>query len=254
MSPTEKVLDTLRKLIEHSRSAHSIGNVAEAEAFAAKAAELLLRHKLNMTDVEFAQAEQDEPPIKEVLKHADLGTTHADGDATWTGVLLRAVAEANFCRSIRMPGYRALGLHAYDVLVGRKSDCESAKALFGYLCESCVDAARNAATHQRWRATVDVTEHFGTRRTFISGFKVGFAQAIYRRLERKRAELKAGASEQALVRIDQMERRVEEKVRELYPEAREGPRRLTADQDGYLAGERYGSTVGINSTKRLKGA
>ena len=50
----ENVIDKLRKIMAHAASAREIGNLAEAEAFAAKAQELLLRHKLDMTEVEFA--------------------------------------------------------------------------------------------------------------------------------------------------------------------------------------------------------
>jgi hypothetical protein len=254
-SPPEKILDRLRKLIEHQRSAHAIGNVAEAEAFAAKAQEILLRHKLNMTDIEFAQQEKDEPPAKHVIHgDRDLGTTRRERDAGWVQILLGAVAQANFCKMIRMapPNRRLYGrVPGYFVLVGRKSDCDAAKALFGYLYESCVTAARNEA------ASVDFTESFfdfETRGTFIGAFKAGFADAIWHRLETKRSELKAAASEQALVRIDQMERRVEDKVRELFPKLGEPQaRRWPANADGYLAGQKYGSAIGINAAKRLKG-
>ncbi len=130
--------------------------------------------------------------------------------------------------------------------MGRKSDCEAAKLLFVYLYESCVESARSAGSAP-WRPQ--------TRRAFVSAFKVGFAHAICDRLETKRAELKAAATEHALVRIDQMERRVEEKFKELFPGARSlnnGPRAVNAE--GYWAGKRYGTSIGINSTKRLKGA
>ena len=43
MSITEKVIDKLRKLIEHEKSARHIGSVAEAESFAARIQELMFR-------------------------------------------------------------------------------------------------------------------------------------------------------------------------------------------------------------------
>ena len=54
-SLTEK----LQKLIAHEKSARATGNLQEAEAFAAKIAELLFRHNLSMSDVEIKQQEID---------------------------------------------------------------------------------------------------------------------------------------------------------------------------------------------------
>jgi hypothetical protein len=46
-----KILDKLRKLINHERSARAIGNLAEAKAFAEKIQELLDHHNLSHADI-----------------------------------------------------------------------------------------------------------------------------------------------------------------------------------------------------------
>lgn len=45
----------IQKLLTHERSAREIGSTAEADAFAAKASELLRKYKLSMSDVELAK-------------------------------------------------------------------------------------------------------------------------------------------------------------------------------------------------------
>jgi hypothetical protein len=45
------VIDTLRKLIAHQKSAEQIGNTEEASAFAQKVQELLVKHQLEAADI-----------------------------------------------------------------------------------------------------------------------------------------------------------------------------------------------------------
>ena len=49
-----EIVDILNKLINSERSERELGNVAAAETFAAKAQELLFKHKLTMTDLDYA--------------------------------------------------------------------------------------------------------------------------------------------------------------------------------------------------------
>jgi hypothetical protein len=49
----EKILDKLGKIKAHMESAQEIGNEAEAQAFAAMLQSLLLKHKLEMTDIQY---------------------------------------------------------------------------------------------------------------------------------------------------------------------------------------------------------
>ena len=50
---TDQIIEKLRKLIAHEQSARTIGNIAEAEAFASKIQDLLTAHKLDMSEVDF---------------------------------------------------------------------------------------------------------------------------------------------------------------------------------------------------------
>ena len=48
---TTSIIDKLQKLLNHERSARTIGNVAEAEAFAAKISELLFEQRISPASV-----------------------------------------------------------------------------------------------------------------------------------------------------------------------------------------------------------
>lgn len=251
----EDVISILGKLISHEKSARSIGSVEEAEAFAAKVQELMFRHKLSMTDVEFAQSENDEPVLTEDLDMEELTGRDFTTRQTWISILLSAVARANFCRAIIFGG-------GYSMIFGRATDCAAAKALFRYLYEAVLEAAPRftrehctpeqlAIEYKAWGYTPATA-----RRLFSQKFKLGFAYAIQTRLAAQQAELKAGAGEKGLIRIDRLEKAVADEVDRMFPWDRRKGRTSyfnSGTGSGFAAGEAYGSSIGISSTKRLKG-
>src|SRR5216683_5217426 len=101
MTEQESILSTLAKLISHEKSARSIGSVDEAEAFAAKIQALMFKHKLEMTDIEFEQ-EQNEPVLSERLEEEDVIGVRRESTRRqrWVDILVRAVARANFCDGV----------------------------------------------------------------------------------------------------------------------------------------------------------
>lgn len=239
------IQDTLRKMIEHEKSARKIGNQAEAEAFAGKIQELLLKHKLEMSDIEIAEQERNEPILEEwfsIPEVLDLPIKRRHD--TWFGLLLSSITRANFCK--------VLQTHVSNTytIVGRESDRDVSKQLFEYLSKACIEMAPHEALKHFGPSPVRGMKH-PEERTFISSFKVGFAVAICNRLHVKMEELKAGATEQGLIRVDQLTKATEEKFDELHPETRKTAPPRVSSYSGFQSGKEYGSAVGINSIKRL---
>lgn len=241
----ENVIDKLRKLMAMQESAKKIGNLAEAEAFAAKAQELLTKYKLEMTDVEYAEQEAAEPIMGEFFSARELlNLSVKKRHDNWIGILINAIAEANFCKVIRSVNSNAFRL------VGRATDRTTTKNLFEYLSRACIEMAPQQAEEHFGPSPVPGMRH-PRERSFISSFKLGFAGAIYDRLEVKKQELRAGAPEQGLMRIDQLELAVKKTFEDLFPDRCSTAPARSYHNEGYDAGTAYGSRVGINSTKRL---
>jgi hypothetical protein len=246
-----RIVEKLRKLVEHERSARGIGNLEEATAFAAKVQDLLLRHKLEMSDVEYRAEEEDEPVLKEFIPAEEwTRVSHTLRLQSWIGILVATVAKANFCEAVRS------GKGIY--LVGRQSDREASKLLFKYLYEIALEVAPLEAqaymrTHRFLRDAL-LSRQSGAvlKRTFQSGWKLGYASALHKRLEANRGQLLAGAAAQGLIRIDQLERSLEEAIKLHFPSLRKSGEVSTKGVSGYRAGQKYGSEVGINSRKRLR--
>lgn len=242
----ESVINLLRKLMAQADGERAVGNMAAAEAFAAKAQELLLKHKLEMSDVEFAAEELNEPVLGEVIVGDELLEAKYKYDRkrsdNWVTTLMQACALANFCKIL----VHRCGKNTIT-LVGRETDRETAKALFIYLSKACIEMAPREADMNGAYERIE-------RRTWISSFKLGFACAISNRLDRKLEQLKAGTPEQGLIRIDQMVRSTEKKFKELFPNTVKTGGGSASNSDGFSSGNTYGSRIGINSTKRLTGS
>jgi Protein of unknown function (DUF2786) len=78
------IIETLRKLIEHEKSANAIGNFAEAEAFAEKFQKLMQAHNLTMADLGLETLDwQEEVEIERPRRFG----AHPETPPSWQEVL-----------------------------------------------------------------------------------------------------------------------------------------------------------------------
>lgn len=96
MNDRDKIIEKLAKLRAHAESADKIGSTQEAEAFAAMLQKLLNKHKLEMTDIEFQQEEQDEPVEQHPVNWQDVKVRSTR--VAWIEQLAIIITRAHFCR------------------------------------------------------------------------------------------------------------------------------------------------------------
>lgn len=235
----ESVILKLQKLLNHERSARTIGNVHEAEAFAAKIAELLFAHKLSMSEVEIEQEERSEPVSNE----------RVDGlRAPWAGTLVMGVCEASFCRALSSSkGY---------IFIGRTTDRSTAISMYRYLAamgKSIADA--EAITYKRSEAYLfESAFKPGIMRTWMASFLKGYANAVYKRLAESRKSLTAQAQSTgtSLVYIDKSKAAIDAYVRDTYGKVGKGRASTSSLHSGaYGAGQQAGQRVSIKSQGAL---
>lgn len=245
------VTDKLTKLIAMEQSARTIGNLQEAEAFAAKVQEMLFKYNLSMTDLEIEEQERDEPIDEERI---DILKTRQRSQ--WQEMLAEATAASCFCRS-----YVILG-SSRQVFAGRTSDRQAAIALFGYLAASgksiCDTEARKARTSNpfgeaakgRDRYSWQVAERDEWARKWRKSFFIGFALAISTRLTKDRLYLSAQseASTAMVLRKDVALAAWEKNT--TTGQAR-GLATGGLNRDGYRAGERAGSSINLKAHAAL---
>ena len=121
-----KVIRRLKKLIAHQKSAQKIGNVAEAEAFAATIQKLLDKYNLSLADVD--SNEDENSPID-----GDIIQSKFKAEKMWQFTLLSRIAALNGCYSL------AHADKGFQIIIGRENDRQIVGELYEYFEELAVE-------------------------------------------------------------------------------------------------------------------
>jgi hypothetical protein len=234
----EKIIDRIRKLFAKAESAAEIGSAEEAATFAAKANELLLRHKLEMTNIELAD-EQATDPIEQ--EDFDIGEPVGLGNRTrssWSEQLFQGIAYAHFCEILLIRGKKF-------ILVGRTSDRELVRYLYATLAShgNRLAASFARAELRKWgdRSAAD------TRR-LKTDFLMGYYQAINKRLRERRAQVEQQGGQFALVRFQNADAEVAAAFRARFPRVHSAGRigRGVQNARAYGAGQEAGNAANLH--------
>lgn len=198
----DKILEKLKKLKAHAESAEKIGSTQEAEAFAAMFQQLLIKHKVSMTDLEVDAEEAEEPVDRFDLDWQDVkirGTRIA-----WIERLAGIVARAYFCQILVWPNSSRI------TLVGRQSDAAVAEFMIVTLTRLAEKLAK---------------KEFGViyrqNRFAAHGFKDSFLRSFIIRLDERLREERGAATKEstALVRVNRAEAAVSEFMKQFTKKA-----------------------------------
>lgn len=200
----QKLLDKLAKLKAMAEGAEAIGSEHEAQAFAAMFQELLVKHKVEMTDLEFANLEVEEPVETHRIdykQYPDLKMRKRRIE--WMETLANIVADAFFCRILVHPGSSRISL------AGRRSDTVVAE----YMIVTLQRAAQKIADKANYDWGTEVFRRTGSRDGperygFKSSFLTAFVNRLYVRLRDERKTTTSGTGEMGLMRINKSEKAV----------------------------------------------
>ena len=194
MTDREKLLEKLAKIKAHADSAKEIGSEKEAEEFAEMLQKMLLKHKLEMTDIEFTKMEVDEPVGTHRIDYEKWGVDVKKTRIEWMERLASIVARAHFCRILIHPRSSRV------TLVGRKTDAEVAE----YMIITLQRAVRNLCGWAYYNFKCECIKRDGNGKA-SNGFKEAWQKSFIERLavryeEEKKAQ--AGESSMALIRVN----------------------------------------------------
>lgn len=227
----DSVITKLAKLKAKAESAAEIGNAEEAAIFTAKFQELMLRHELTMSEIEYAQTREDDPIDRQYVTDP---TGKVNQRRKWQQDLAGSVARAFMCEIIVHPGSNSI------TFVGRESHRQCAVYVYTHLLQ---DLARLVEQEydREWKACEsDPSRTVKECRGFKAAYRAGFVQAIQQKVrakiqeEKKRARQAKGESGVALIRIDNAEKAVREFM----------DTKLNLSRAGGLNGSRAGNSNG----------
>lgn len=193
MTDQEKLIEKLQKIHAHSKSAEAIGSEEEAQAFALKLKELLDKHKLGMSDIEWEEHKKEVPIVQTYVSHKKAGLKTSQVRVAWMLDLAREIGSAYSCIILLINKTRDF------CYVGEKIDGEQARDVYGYM----VKVAENLADKEyvkffyECHARGDVTQ----ARDFRQGFLFGFVTRLRERFKEQERQLGQGEPGTALMRI-----------------------------------------------------
>lgn len=173
----ESFVRKVKKLHEQAKNAAEIGSTEEAGAFASMVQRLLIRHKLDIADVESVDLTDSDNYVieEEVLDLRDVGIPKTRRRCAWLERLTRVIAEHHACEHLVCSGSNTLWL------VGT----ESSRAVAGAVLKAVVPVLL-AETEKAYRKA---RSQGACTKGFRASFRTGFITCIRERLEAMHAEV-----------------------------------------------------------------
>lgn len=189
----EQIIDKLRKLRAHQKSAEQIGSEDEAQAFAAAFKRILDNHKLDMSDIEWEE-EKKQPIVRVYVSHKAAGLKTSKVRVAWMLDLARQIGIAHQCAIL-------WGRSTRDFwFVGHQISAEAAREVYGYM----VKVAETLAEKEYVKFFYKCKNELGDvrlARGYKQGFLFGFTGRLRQRYEEELKKLEQGHTGSALIRL-----------------------------------------------------
>ena len=229
----KKLVQRIGKLKAKADSARNLGNLKEAESFAQKTTELLAKHKLTITDVEYTHLQKIEPVEEQEVRGPDFGVVNKRQRNPWQQELASVLAQHNSCRILATTGSNMI------TFVGRLSDREIAVYLF---CSLVMQL--HAIADEKWAEGKRLYGNMpkGWYRSWLMGATVGIGQKLDEMKWALEDEAHRTGKGHALVRLTG--KAVDQYIDQMY--TGNAPSMGTVlDHDAYLDGRAHGRSMNI---------
>lgn len=239
---TDKIIEKLAKLKAHAESAEAIGNQEEAAAFAAKFQELLMKHELTMSEIEFKRVASDDPMGREFATGGGAGQRRL-----WQEQLASVIASAFFCRILV---YKGSDLIAF---VGRETHRQAAEYVYSRLRRELEETSK-----REYKSLRSKLRRNGEDLENSHGFKTSFRRAYVRTIQQRLKAQRQSEKEQiegtagggtALIRLDTALVKVDEYMKEqLRTKSAKGLRGQSGSNElGRQRGEHHGRKANLGA-------
>ncbi len=247
-----EIMEKIRKLMKTELDFRGAGNEGAADNYAAKIQELLIKYKLELSDIEIEEENETNPLKYETIKPETWGEQTRGLRVEATEDLAKVIAENFFCRLLVFFDNNAL------IFVGREKDIEIAVYVFAFVMRSGIVSCEIELAQTLIKNYSDTPgespaswgEKFNDdfRYSFFCGYNGRIAMRL--REQRQRLELEAATNSAALVRI---EKEVDDYLTELKPGKEERlPYREAAIRSAFEKGIVYGDEVDLTAKSALE--
>lgn len=225
MDIPKEIYERLQKLLRKAESAKAMGSLAEAEAFANKATELLMEYNLSRENIDL----EDKPKvIRDWIKDKNFLPKN---EGRWLILLYFTICKHNLCRGITQDD----GHEGFSI-VGEKVNVEIVR----YICDQL-------EVRLRGMAKAAYKTYYGSEKknAFVRGFLLGAIQGIDVKLSQHLREMVvSNANITALVVVKN--KAIAEFVDQEFGTLRSGRGARYSAQDGKAQGFEAGKNIDIH--------
>lgn len=247
MSDREKLVDKLKKMYAHAKSAEAIGSEAEAQAFAAQIQRLLSEHKINRSEIEEQRLDETDPIGQHAVDFESAGIEVKRRRIEWQEILGQIVAKANFCKLMVSQGTSQVWF------LGRETDAMAAEQVFLYLLRIANSLADKEYVKYFYECKERgcVEEARGFRASYLAGFCNRLA-ARYRE-EQERIRREHASSGTALVRLSDAMTHVENYLKQRGSKTASGftAAKPNVNQEGLRRGRAAADKIALGPKKEV---
>lgn len=232
---SEKVIDKIRKLMNHAESAAKIGSVEEAQAFNDKVQALLIEHELEMSQIPLEMRDAREETIdRECFIPAEKGWS-GPRKQYWLDTLAQAVARAHFCSLLVSRSDNRVWF------VGKPAN----RAVCIFMYEYLIRTARNLNFLEYTKAKRQAVKDGEPER--IKGFITAFYEAFANRIQTRYVDMRraADANTSTALVLRSTEAQLQKYMSQFKGHSRP-PQPKGSNAAGYEAGDRVGREVNLN--------
>lgn len=181
----------IEKLLRKAESANELGSLSEAEAFMAKANEMMAKH-----NIELAELKTEESGNTCIVEKVPVGDLHnwSKTQSTWIQKMYSVVAKFTFCDIVWHDGWDYRKYYTQDdpkratayvkpsvTLVGEPHNIEMVK----YMCSFLIPVVKRLQS-KRWKEVQHISRE--KKNAFMRGYYLGAVQGIASKLRFQQAE------------------------------------------------------------------
>lgn len=248
MEVKEKVIDKIRKLLAKQESSENIGSLEEANAFALKIQDLLLKHNLSLFEI----SQKEGKDLNGVVREDHKEITNQKNEGLWIFDLYNVLCKYNYCRIIiiqRRQWEEGSGFIQvkYGSIIGSKDDID----VVLFLGDQLSSKIRYLAKSQ-WK--IVEFQYRQKRGAFLRAFYQGAVVGLNHKL-RQQQDLQKQTYSGVTALVLYKDQKVQDKINEEFHNLKNAANRKTnvgsiGGQMGFEAGRNLEINQGINSTSK----
>jgi hypothetical protein len=216
VAESSRVYEKIRALLAKAESTDSD---AEAEAFTAKAQQLIARHSINEALLSEAGEGKRDPEALRVIIERPYEQPKSE--------LLAQIADANHCRSVYWPD------GGFTTLIGDRADLRSVELLFNSLLVQATAAMTRVGSISAKRGKSQ-TRSF--RQSFLASFAMRIGERLRESAEDTAREYTEETGTDLVPVMRQRDQRVDSRTEELFPRLKFGRSTRITNYEGHIAG------------------